>query len=225
MQQNNGKYFFYPTPDEKGRTLPGSAGRGDTVTLASDEELGYFVDEGEYRRLSARITEELCSPAVRERSLATATPLSVVFSLLADFCEPYPLVSLVPEVDRAPSVSVCLHSALFSLGTLVHAAVARGVPLTVSREGDEAAISFSVPVPSRDEAGVARAFGLHLEGRLPVIREIAGNSGMTLSLVSGEVSRIRVCFTRGQSDLLSFRAGDGVSLHAAFMLPLRYFTF
>ena len=226
-------HFFFHAEEKSNDAARALPGYGDSflaphTSLRADAVFSYGEEEAEQAAiLTERILDELCAPSIRKDTGDTiySKPL---LEMLCALCAEYPEVKMpAPPYPNVP-LSVYSPSLFFCFGTVIHHALAVQMALRVTVEEDfgHLHISLRVPRPARSGAEAAAHLGLIPE-RLAVLQGIADASSFSLSLAAGEDSALTLTLPIAVATRLCFHATDGenADLLAAFLLPLRYFTY
>ena len=228
MKRNS--YFFYSQgkTEDEGRSLPNDRPQVPVGAASVAADTPFRYEDEEYAvRTADDILDELGSPHTHALAKTRGVTLDYLLLTLSELCAPLSSVS----VHKAPAAKVTLflsvHALLFSVATLVYHTAAEGLPVSISAEdGETPSLTLSVSRPSHTEEEAAAVFGLLKEARLPILTALCEKGGFSLSLVPGDsVTEARFSMPRSGGDTLTLMAGVDPSLYAAFMLPLRRFTY
>jgi hypothetical protein len=177
-------------------------------------------------RLAARILNELAPPTERLLAKTRAVSLSHLLSLITDYCAACPRITLPKPPYPDAMLSLCSPDLFFSLGTVMHHALAgtATVELSLTLDADRVHFMLTAPVPSADMREAAEGLGLTPD-RLSLLQSVADASEISLSLVAGAASSLILSVPTCVPQYLHLQAGGEDMLLAAFMLPLSYFSY
>ncbi len=228
MKRNS--YFFYSQDkrlDDR-RSLPNDRPQVPVGAASVAADTPFRYDDEEYALHTADdILNELGSPHTHALSKTRGVTLDYLLLALSELCASFSSVTVHKNTAARTTLFLSVHALLFSVATLVYHTAAAGLPVSIlAEDGETPSLTLSVPYPSRTEEEAAAVFGLLKEARLPILTALCEKGGFSLSLVPGDsATEAHFLMPRSEGDILTLMAGVDPSLYAAFMLPLRRFTY